>query len=776
MQQRYPQHALNANGSPPDGRKLLEDFHHYKGIIFRGWRFILICVLATSTAAMIYLAAHKPTYMATSRLLVIQQSSHPIHVGGGNAGFDGHGQADDNLATHLLLLKSPVIIDQALVRSGLKSISIGAVIANLTVKQPDPAARIVDLTFKSGSANEAQVILDEVIESYKLFLKSHYQKNSSDVIGLITKARNELNEELKSLERAYLEYRQKNPAYSADSDGHTFVARRLDQWDRALNQFSARSVQLQSQLELGKKMSLEGVDPATIVNTLNQVGMIGADLPSESASAAGTAAGAAMNDGSYISMARELAEVESRRKTAELFLEHFERENQGSAKTKPVPHREIERRFLEDPEVADLRSNLLVALQRLAECKRVARSATDPSITSSRKRADALQAQYQRLWEAKSARIAESLTTESNPDVGAGYRAAEAELITLKARESALRDRLDHAAAEELQNLRAQADRVRRERGPSDPLVARLERRIASLEARRREAVDSTGRGDSGPLIDYMTQSLESIEAIRKDLQKKFDEDLALAKKADIALVEESNLRSNLERQRSLFNSVVDQLKQARLVSDYDSVSTQIIAPTAVAADRAKTVPILLLAVVVGIGLGMGIAFLAEFVEARVRTLPEIRKLVDVPLIGIIPSIEKDRSAAGGMAGLISHLRPRSAFAESYKATRTSLEFLRRNRQAQVLLITSPLPGDGKTSITSNLAISLAGAGRRVLVVDGDLRKPSQHRLFDVECEGGLSDALSSCVSPDRLVRSTFIPNLDLLTAGRDFPNPAELL
>ena len=231
----------------------MEDFHHYKGIVFRGWRFIVLCVLASLTAAIIYIAALKPTYKATSRLLVIQQSGHPVHVGGGNDPLNSEFQSDDNLATHVLLLKSPVIIERAFTLNGVKSVSIGSVIGNLTVKQPDPDAKIIDLVYKSKSPEEAQLVLDGVIESYKLFLKSNYQKNSSDVIGLITKARDELNAELKSLEQAYLEYRQKNPAYSADSTGHTFVARRLDQWDQTLNQFSARSLQLQSQLELGKK-------------------------------------------------------------------------------------------------------------------------------------------------------------------------------------------------------------------------------------------------------------------------------------------------------------------------------------------------------------------------------------------------------------------------------------------------------------------------------------------------------------------------------------------
>ena len=171
------------------------------------------------------------------------------------------------------------------------------------------------------------------------------------MIGLITKARDELNAELKSLEQAYLEYRQKNPAYSADSTGHTFVARRLDQWDQTLNQFSARSLQLQSQLELGKKMSRQGVDPASIANALSQVGMIGGNPQTGSPGTTIAAPSSSTNDGSYVGIAQELAEIESRRKMAELYLEHFERQHEESGANREVSDREIENRFLDDPVV-----------------------------------------------------------------------------------------------------------------------------------------------------------------------------------------------------------------------------------------------------------------------------------------------------------------------------------------------------------------------------------------------------------------------------------------
>jgi capsular exopolysaccharide synthesis family protein len=767
--------ATNGNGSQSDGRKLMEDFHHYKGIIFRGWRFIVLCVVASLTAAGIYIAALKPTYKATSRLLVIQQSGRPVHVGGGDA-LGNEFQSEETLATHVLLLRSPVIIERAFTLSGVKSVSIGSVISNLAVKQPDTSAKIIDLVYKSKSPQEALLVLDGVIESYKLFLKSNYQKSSSDVVGLITKARDELNAELKALEQAYLEYRQKNPAYSADSTGHSFVTRRLDQWDQTLNLFSARSVQLQSQLELGKKMTRQGADPAKIANALSQVGMIGGTQPVGSTPAASPATKSSTNDGSYVGIAQELAEIESRRKLAELYLEHFERVHEESGPAKDISDREIETKFLDDPVVADLKVQLGTVYVQLTEAKRVARSPTDPAVLHHSQRVESLKKEYHRLWEANRPLIAESLEIESNPDVRAGYRTAEAELIALKARESALRDRLDQVAMEELKKLRFQHEKLRHEQGESHPQVAQLKQRIDGIERRKQQAADSPDDGSSSALIDYMTQSLESIEAMRGDLQKKFEEDLALSKKAEITFLEESNLRSNLERQRTLFNSVVDQLKQARLVSDYDNVSTQTIAPITVVADQTLAVPLVMLATVLGVGLGAGVAFLADLLEARVRTLAEIRKLVDLPLIGVIPCIKDDQVVAAGMAGLLSHQKPRSALAESYKTTRTNLEFLRRSRQAQVLMVASSLPGDGKTTTACNLAITLANTGRRILLIDGDLRKPSLHRIFDVSRQDGFSDALLSRESSERFIRQTFVSNLDLLTTGPDVLNPAELL
>jgi capsular exopolysaccharide synthesis family protein len=144
-------------------------------------------------------------------------------------------------------------------------------------------------------------------------------------------------------------------------------------------------------------------------------------------------------------------------------------------------------------------------------------------------------------------------------------------------------------------------------------------------------------------------------------------------------------------------------------------------------------------------------------------------------VLGLIPLLPAEEAAAGGEIGLICHTRPRSTLSESYRAVRTGLEFCRRSRPAQVLLVTSPHSGDGKSTSASNLAITLALAGRRVLLVDGDLRKPSQHQIQNCGRERGLAHVLKGLLPVSRAVHRTAVEGLDLLAAGPEVPNPAEL-
>jgi capsular exopolysaccharide synthesis family protein len=125
---------------------------------------------------------------------------------------------------------------------------------------------------------------------------------------------------------------------------------------------------------------------------------------------------------------------------------------------------------------------------------------------------------------------------------------------------------------------------------------------------------------------------------------------------------------------------------------------------------------------------------------------------------------------------LFTVVNPRSPVSEAYRTLRTNIRFSAVDREVKVVMVTSPGPGEGKSTTVSNLAVTYAQADQRVLLIDGDLRKPVLHRIFHVSNRFGLTDLLASNGDPLQAIRPTAIPNLHLITSGPTPPNPSELL
>lgn len=125
---------------------------------------------------------------------------------------------------------------------------------------------------------------------------------------------------------------------------------------------------------------------------------------------------------------------------------------------------------------------------------------------------------------------------------------------------------------------------------------------------------------------------------------------------------------------------------------------------------------------------------------------------------------------------LITRHHPKSPVSEAFRSLRTSLHFVGANQQYRSLLVTSPGPTEGKSTVLSNLAVTLAQSGKRVLVVDADLRKPNQHKIFEIPNSAGLTNVLVGESEFSETVRDTGVDNLSLLTSGPIPPNPSELL
>jgi polysaccharide biosynthesis transport protein len=189
----------------------------------------------------------------------------------------------------------------------------------------------------------------------------------------------------------------------------------------------------------------------------------------------------------------------------------------------------------------------------------------------------------------------------------------------------------------------------------------------------------------------------------------------------------------------------------------------------------------LLLAGVIGLVFGLSLAYLAEITDKSFRSPEDIRRRLGLPVVGHIPPITA-RAGAAATAALdpmvCAYYRPKALESEAYRGVRTSLYFSTQGRAHKVIQVTSPNAADGKSTLSANLAVSVAQSGKRVILVDADFRKPRVHQIFGLEAvDAGLAQVIAGSVDLESvLVPCPSVPGLWLLPCGKRPANPAELL
>ena len=169
---------------------------------------------------------------------------------------------------------------------------------------------------------------------------------------------------------------------------------------------------------------------------------------------------------------------------------------------------------------------------------------------------------------------------------------------------------------------------------------------------------------------------------------------------------------------------------------------------------------------------GLALAFVIEYMDDSIKFPDEVERFTGLPLIGVIPRVNVSKGSPETQATR----DPRSALAEAYRSLRTALQFSTSKGAPRTIVVTSCTKNEGKTTTAMSLAVALSQMGKRVLLVDGDMRNPTLHRMFNTDHSTGLSNILSSDVDPITVTRKTDFPNLYLITGGPLPPNPAELL
>ena len=315
----------------------------------------------------------------------------------------------------------------------------------------------------------------------------------------------------------------------------------------------------------------------------------------------------------------------------------------------------------------------------------------------------------------------------------------------------------------EMIDARLKLTQLQQSLGPKHPEVVQLTAVMTGLEQEVKESM----HGASVALETDNEIAQRNFEAIESELQQERLLEIERAggqylpfRNAEAELLQLRALRDTL-KMRWIEEGIAENLPQTPV-----KVIDWAVAPGAAEHVAPKFFLNLVLSIVVGLACGVGLAFFAEYIDTSIKTIEDIEDYIGVPVIGVVPAKVKPLVNAGR----------RSPHAEAYRVLRTNMQFSKKLGGGKTICITSGGSGEGKSFTVSNLAFVCAQLGYKVLVIDADLRRPAQHKTFELPRKPGLSDVLRKEVSFEDAVQNAGMENLFLLTSGRSTVASAGLL
>jgi polysaccharide biosynthesis transport protein len=613
------------------------------------WLVVLGAVVGLVGGLLSY-AQRQPIYQSNASVLVVKKRSDALQVAGGDPRM---GFYEDYVATHLILIKSPIVIGHAVKKKELGTLKsfermgdpTGAIIGGLiagrdSTKEGSAPNNIINLTYKGTQPEDTGLVLAAVISSYRDFLDETYRGVSENTLALITGARNILEKDLSRKEESYRAFRANNPLLWKGSDGANIHLSRIKEFQVKQTGLFARGEELRERLKAIDKAKKSGSSTSTLLAL--------ATRPLE-------------RDGKDASLERDLE--------SQLF---------------PLLLRE--KALLQDygddhPEVIRVREQVAMTKQLYERLDSVNKKQSDPS---------------------------------------------------------------------------------------SDAAVKRMEARLESqVEALRQELA----------LLDTANVAIGNL---MKDEEGK-------ARRLESTEMKDEDYRNDIARTSKVLDQTLKRLEEINLIQDSGGFATQVISEPS---GGVKVSPIAWQVIFSGLMLGLlggvGLAYLLDLADKSFRTPEEIRKRLRLPIVGHIPYLAQANDPipvtdAQGQpllidASLCAFHRPNSVDAEAYRSVRTALYFSTQGERHKVIQVTSPNMSDGKTTLIANLAVTIAQSGRRVILVDADLRRPRAHRIFGLTAKAGLAQLIAEDAEMPDVVQPTVVPNLWVLPAGPRPAAPGELL
>lgn len=279
-----------------------------------------------------------------------------------------------------------------------------------------------------------------------------------------------------------------------------------------------------------------------------------------------------------------------------------------------------------------------------------------------------------------------------------------------------------------------------------------------------------------------MGETLAQRTIDRLDLEMRaseLKENVTAKAKAGTVLIDVAVQDASPVRARDIANAISDEF--VLMVRDLETSQPGAVPDARVVVEQRATLPEepvvprrlrnLAIGIALGVLAGIGLALLRDLLDNTVKSRETLEQIIDAGVVGTVPYDKSRRLEAA-----ISFDHDNSAAAEAFRKLRTNLQFVSVDNPPRVITVASSVPNEGKSTVSVNIALALAEAGHDVLLIDGDMRRPTQHKFLNLVGTAGFSTALSGMAPLDDLLQASKFPRLTVLTAGPVPPNPSELV